>query len=118
MTIVTGILIVLYCLYQLLDIDMFIKKFHGATMEGTIDAFVFIGIVVWLVIQFFMQSAFINLLPFIPMLFNFNIKSPRRKRILNIAILVSVVVTVSFVLLNKMYFNYNFWTLNFNNVCI
>jgi len=112
-TITTGILIVLYCLYQLLDIDMFIKKFHGSMIEGTIDAFVFIGIIIWLVIQFFMQSAIISLIPFIPMLFNFNTKSPRRLRILNISILVSIVVTVSFVLLNKMYFGFNFWTLNF-----
>ena len=113
MTIVTGILIVLYCLYQLLDVDMFVKKFHGATIEGTIDAFVFIGIVVWLVIQFFMQSAFVNIIPFIPMMFNFNIKSPRRERLFNVSILVSIIVVVSFDLLNKMYFNLNFWTLNF-----
>ena len=114
MTIITGILIILYCLYQLLDVDMFVKKFHGSMIEGTIDAFVFIGIVVWLVIQFFMQSAFVNILPFIPMMFNFNIKSPRKEKILNIIILVSIVVTVSFDLLNEMYFNYNFWTLNIN----
>jgi hypothetical protein len=118
MTVVTGILIVLYCLYQLIDIDMFIKKFHGAMIEGTIDAFVFVGIIIWLVIQFFMQSAFVNIIPFIPMMFNFNIKSPRRLRILNISILVSIVVTVSFVLLNKMYFGLNFWTFEMNNITI
>ena len=110
--IVTGILIVLYCLYQLLDIDMFIKKFHGATMEGTIDAFVFIGIVVWLVIQFFSQSAFIALIPMVFMLFNDSI-SPWRKRLLNITILITLIVTVSFIVLNKMYFHFNFWTLQF-----
>lgn len=118
MTIVTGILIVLYCLCQLLDIDMFVKKFQGSMIEGTIDAFVFIGIVIWLVIQFFMQSAFVNIIPFIPMMFNFNTKSPRREKILHIVILVSIIITVSFVLLNKMYFDYNFWILRINNITI
>ena len=118
MTVIIGILIILYCLYQLIDVDMFMKKFHGAMLEGTIDAFVFVGIVIWLVIQFFMQSAFVNLIPFIPMMFNFNTKSPRKEKVLHIAILVSIIVTVSFVLLNKMYFGMNFWTLEMNNIII
>jgi len=111
-TIVTGILIVLYCLYQLLDIDMFIKKFHGALLEGTIDAFVFISIIIWLVVQFFLQSAFIALIPIVFMLFHESI-SPWKKKALNISILISLIATVSFIVLNKMYFNLNFWTFNF-----
>ena len=110
--VVIGILIVLYCLYQLIDIDMFMKKFHGAMLEGTIDAFVFVSIIIWLVVQFFMQSAFIALIPFIFMLFNESI-SPWKKKALNIAILVSLVLSVSFIVLNKMYFHFNFWTFQF-----
>jgi len=112
MTVITGILIVLYCLYQLLDIDMFIKKFHGAMLEGTIDAFVFIGIIIWLVVQFFLQSAFIALIPMVFMLFHDSI-SPWRRKLLNIVILISLITIVSFIVLNKMYFHFNFWTLNF-----
>lgn len=112
MTVITGILIVLYCLYQLIDVDMFMKKFHGALLEGTIDAFVFISIIIWLIVQFFLQSAFIALIPMIFMLFHDSI-SPWRKKLLNITILISIILTVSFIVLNKMYFNLNFWTFNF-----
>ncbi len=112
MTVITGILIVLYCLYQLIDVDMFMKKFHGALLEGTIDAFVFISIIIWLIVQFFLQSAFIALIPMIFMLFHDSI-SPWRKKLLNITILISIILTVSFIVLNKMYFHLNFWTFNF-----
>lgn len=112
-TIITGILIVLYCLYQLLDIDMFIKKFHGAELENTIDSFVFLGIIIWLIVQFFMQSAIISLIPFITMLFKINNKSLRKQKQLHAIVLLTIIVVVSFILLNKMYFNFNFWTLNF-----
>ena len=110
-TIISGILIIVYCLYSLLYLDNLISKFNSKVSDTVMNSFMFLFIVIWLIIEFFFQSGIICLIPFIPMAF----KSPTKKneRLFYTILLSSVIITTSFVILNKLWFNFNFWTLKF-----
>ena len=108
-TVILGILIILYCSYNLIEIDMFIKKFHGAKLESTIDAFAIIGIAVWLLVHFFIQSGPIALFPMFFLLLKFDNISERKTRAAHKALLWTINLTTAFIILNLLYFNLNFW---------
>lgn len=110
-TIFIGIAIVIYCLYNLIDIDMFVHKFHGANIERTIDAFAIIGITIWLIVQFFMQSGIIAIIPMVFLFATTDNKSKRREINQHRALLLTIILVVSFIILNKYFMNINFWHL-------
>lgn len=108
---ITGILIVIYCLYQMIDIDMFVKKFAGIRLDNTIDAFVLVATIIWLVVQFFFQSGPIALIPLVFGFINPFCKSERKTFFLHRLILIVIILDVSFIVLNKLWFNINFWNI-------
>lgn len=110
-TAISGILIIIYCLYSLLYLEDLISKFNSKISDTVINSFMFLFIVIWFIVEFFSQSGIICLIPFIPMAF----KSPTKKneRLFYTILLSSVIITTSFVILNKLWFNFNFWTLKF-----
>jgi hypothetical protein len=108
-TVFLGIFIILYCSYNLLDINMFVKKFHGAHLESTIDAFAIVGIGVWLIVEFFLKSGPVTLLPMFFLLFKFDSISERKSFMMHRLLLWTINLTTAFIILNYLYFNLNFW---------
>jgi hypothetical protein len=111
-TVITGIIIIIYCLFNLLYIDSFMSKFQSE-LEGITDAFMFLSVCIWLVIEFFYQSGIICAIPFVPMAFNVPKHLEYRKKNFYIIILTTILIVTSFVILNKLWFNFNFWTFKF-----
>jgi hypothetical protein len=117
LTFIIGIIIIFYCLINLLDINMFINKFHGAKIAPTIDSYVIISSFIWFIIQSFMCSGPIVILTLsiITFIETYEINISRRKqRMLMRFILISIVLLISFIILNEVYLNFNIWEFIFN----
>ncbi len=112
-TLIIGTAILYYCLVNLLDIDMFIKKFHGAKLAPTVDAIVIIGSLLWFIVQSFLYSGIIVIITLSTIVFvetsYMNNLSMRNKRNRIRFMLISIILLTSFIILNELYIQFNFW---------
>jgi len=110
MLIFLAVLIILYSLYIIIDTkDAIIRYYSDYETLHFFDVFAIILIIVWTIVQFFLMTGPIVLIPIVLGLFNLKRKSMKRARLLLRLFYTLVIITTSFVVLNIMYFNLNFW---------
>ena len=112
-TFLIGIAIIFYCVVNLLDIDMFVKKFHGAKLTPTVDAIVIVGSLLWFIVQSFFYSGPIVVLVLSTIVFvetSYIHNLSMRKKCNRIKfMLISIILLTSFIILNELYIHFNFW---------
>ena len=113
MSTLIGCIIILFCVYILTDLDDFILDMQ----TERVNLFNAIGLIVtllWFIYEFFHESGPISLIPIGLGLF---IKTYRitlfGTRLIHILVFSVVILTVAFIIINKSYWHFNFWTFTF-----
>jgi hypothetical protein len=110
LTIIPGILIIIYCMYNMIDIDMFYKKFQTIEVENSIDTFIMFGIIIWLIIHVFSHAGLISLLPCLALFINTGYNSEYKRRFFHRLLLLLILIPTLFIIINKLFIHFNFWT--------
>jgi uncharacterized membrane protein YgaE (UPF0421/DUF939 family) len=93
---------------------MFIKRFKGAKLDNTIDAIFIVLILIWFVIQFFNMHGIIAIGPMLLILINPYHISEYRTKLAHRFMLAWVGLFTAIIILNQLWYNFNFWTFTYN----
>ena len=109
-TFIIGVALIFYYVVNALDIDMFIKKFHGAGLAPTIDSFVIVGSLLWFIVQSFLYSGPIVIIVLCTVIFTQTYSVSQRKlRWRTSFMLFIIILLISFIILNEIYIKFNIW---------
>ena len=113
MSTIIGCIIILFCVYVLTDLDDFILNMQ----KSNISTFNSIGLIItilWFIYEFFHEAGPISL---IPIGIGLLIKPYRitlfGTRIIHATVFSIIIIVASFIIINKEYLHFNFWTFTF-----
>jgi len=107
-TLITSLLIIIYCLYTVFDIDSTLDRYYKSSLD-IIDILAIAVILFWTIIEFFLSAGPVVLIPFIMMLFNLNHPKKIIARINHYIFFSLLALVATFILFNELTFNLNFW---------
>jgi len=112
-TIFLALPIILYCIYNLIDIKDF-----GIRMESPrfscFDAFVIVYSITWIIFQFFTNTGALALFPLFILLINPDRYHSERKYKRSLSLMnIIVLISVGLIILNDLHYHFNFWNLTF-----